>query len=292
MHAPAPSTARRAAGPGPSAGIGHLQLLAASLALAGAGALASDDLPQALPPEQEAVAITAAETTGRAIFEHDRAAAVATDVAMAERAFKRDRRVRGWVTEARDEGIAVTFIDETPSALYRVMVSPAGKAGPLQALDAPEALSPYEAGASAARATALATPFQPCAKTYNTVVLPVESGAEGAENVEGGWVVYLLPGTTRHDTVPIGGTYRMEVRDGALVSQRAFTRSCISLQRGPDTASMMITHLLDALPTEAHVHWSLWAGTPMYVSTPPAGSLWNIQLGVIRKLEKKGDGEP
>lgn len=286
MHAPAPSAARRAIGPIPPIRIGPLRLLAAGLALACAGALASDDLPQALPPDQEAAAITAAETTGRAIFEHDRAAAVATDVAMAERDFKRDRRVRGWVTEARDEGIAVTFIDQAPSALYRVMVSPAGEAGPLQALDAPEALSPYEAGASAARATALAAPFQPCAKSYNTVVLPATDGADG------GWFVYLLPGTTRHDTVPIGGTYRMEVRDGAVVSQRAFTRSCISLQRGASTASMMITHLLDPLPTEAHVHWSLWAGTPMYVSTPPAGSLWNIQLGVIRKLDRNGDGDP
>ena len=30
---------------------------------------------------------------------------------------------------------------------------------------------------------------------------------------------------------------------------------------------MMITHILDPVPTEAHVHCSLWADTPMYVST-------------------------
>jgi hypothetical protein len=47
----------------------------------------------------------------------------------------------------------------------------------------------------------------------------------------------------------------------------------------------MITHLLDAVPTEAHVYWSLWAGTPMYLSTPPTGGLWAIESGAIRKIE-------
>lgn len=248
-------------------------------------AAANDDLPQALAPEQEALAITAAETIGRAIFEHDRAAAVATDAALAQRAFKRDRRVRGWLTEAREDGIAVTFIDQTPSALYRVMVSPTGQAEPLLALETPEPLSSREAGAAAARAVALAASFQPCSKTYNTVVLPLQAGAGD------GWIVYLLPGTTRHDTVPIGGTYRMEVRDGAVVSQRAFTRSCIALNRGPKVGAMMITHLLDPVPTEAHVFWSLWAGTPMYLTTPPAG-LWSIERGVIREVETDDEAEP
>src|SRR5690606_27770445 len=57
----------------------RIALAGAMLALAGFPALAGDD-PSA--------AIAAAEKTGRAIFEHDRAAAVATDVAMAQRAFK------------------------------------------------------------------------------------------------------------------------------------------------------------------------------------------------------------
>jgi hypothetical protein len=254
-------------------------LACAALLFVCLAAAANDDLPQALPPDQEARTIAAAEATGRAIFEHDRAAAVATDVALAQRAFKRDRRVRGWLTEATEDGIAVTFIDQTPSAIYRVLVSPAGKPGPLLALEAPEPLSALEADAAAARAAALAAPMQPCSKHYNAVVLPSEAGAGS------GWIVYLLPGTTRHDAVPIGGTYRIEVRGGAVVSQRAFTRSCIALNRGPKVGAMMITHLLDAVPTEAHVYWSLWADTPMYVSTPPADGLWAIESGAIRKIE-------
>ena len=257
---------------------------AVMLALASLPVFAVDDpheeFPEAPDASTSASLIAAVETTGRTIFEHDRAAAAATDVAMAQRAFKRDRRVRGWLTEARDGGIVVTFIDDTPSALYRVLLSADGEPGSLLALDSPEPLSDFEAGAATARRVALESGFQPCSKTYNTVVLPDET-------VDGAWVVYLLPGTTRHNTVPIGGTHRVEVRDDAVVAQRAFTRTCITLSRSAKTAAMMITHILDPMPTEAHVHWSLWAETPMYVSTEEG--VWAIEEGRLRSLDDNED---
>lgn len=255
-------------------------LAGAILALASLPVFAADD-PHEAPPDASvpAAAIAAAETSGRIIFEHDRAAAVATDVALAQRAFKRDRRVRGWLTEPTDGGIMVTFVDGTPSALYRVQVSAGGEPGPLLALDAPEPLSDFEAGAATARRVALESEFQACSKTYNTVVLPDETAA-------GTWKIYLLPGTTRRDEVPVGGTHRVEVRDGVVTAQRGFTRSCITLSRGPKVAAMMITHILDPMPTEAHVYWSLWAETPMYVATEDG--LWAIEEGRLRAL---GDDE-
>lgn len=246
-------------------------LAGAFLALTGFPALAGDD-PSA--------AIAAAEATGRAIFEHDRAAAVASDVAIAQPAFKRDGRVRGWLTEAKDSGIVVTFIDETPSALYRVLVSADGEPSPLLPVEAPGPLTEAEAGAALARRVALQSDFAACSKTYNTVVLPDASE-------EGAWVVYLLPGTTRSDEVPIGGTYRVEVRGGAVAAQRPFTRSCITLSRGSEGGAMILTHLLDPVPTEAHVHWSLWAGTPMYVGT--SNGMWAIEEGRVRRLSEKDD---
>lgn len=255
-------------------------LVGAALLLAGLTAAANDELPQALPPEEEAIAIAFVERTGREIFEHDRAAAVATDALMAQRKSRRDRRVRGWVTEARADGIAVTFVDGTPSALYRVLVPISGEPGPVAALDAPEPLSPYESGAVAARNAAMAASFEPCSKDYNTVVLP--SAPDTIEH----WVVYLLPGTKRDNEVPVGGTYRMEVQGGAVTSQRAFTRSCISLPTGREPGALMITHLLDPVPTEAHVHWSLWAGKPIFVITPPAGTIWGIEHGAVRKMDR------
>lgn len=263
-------------------------LASAVLALGCLPALAADDLPQALPAAEEAAAVTAAERTGREIFQHDRAAAVATDALMAQRRSRRDRRVRGWVTGAQADGIAVTFVDATPAAIYRVLVSASGQAGPLVALEAPEPLAPFEAGAVAARDAAMAAPFAACSKDYNTMVLP--SAPDAADR----WIVYLLPGTKRSDEVPLGGTYRMEVEGGAVTSQRAFTRSCISLpkrrRRGSGTGALIVTHLLDPVPTEAHVHWSLWAGVPMYVMTAPEGAIWAIEDGTIRKLEDDEEG--
>jgi hypothetical protein len=70
---------------------------------------AEESLPKELPPEQEVAAIQSAETTGLSIFRHDQAAAVATDAAFKLRAFKKDKRVRGWITEERDGQIVVTF---------------------------------------------------------------------------------------------------------------------------------------------------------------------------------------
>jgi len=197
------------------------------------------------------------------------------------RQFKKDKRVRGWVTEEQQDGIVVTFIDQTPAALYRISVSKEGVAGPVAALEEPAPLTVYEFGAATARAVALASKFEPCSENYNSVVLP-SAGAHGAN-----WVVYLLPGTTKHNVVPVGGTYRMEVNGSKVISQRGFTRTCIALQADPEAVGLMITHLLDPIPTEAHVFWSMWAKKPIYVATPPEGTIWIVDGDKISLVERK-----
>lgn len=249
---------------------------------------AEEPLSQELPPEQEAAAIRMAEATGLDIYRHDHAAAVATDAARKLRKFKKDKRIRGWITEEQQDGIVVTFIDQTPAALYRTMVSGDGVSGPVTAYQSPVALSEYEAGAAAARKAAMESQFQPCTQNYNPVVLP--RVALLPVTPESGWVVYLLPGTTKTDVVPIGGTYRMEIDGSGVVNQRGFTRTCISLQNDPRAVGLMITHLLDPIPTEVHVFWSLWVGKSMAVATPPHGSVWMIEDGRI-KLIRRGEAK-
>lgn len=257
------------------------QILALVLSAASLSTFADDALPKELPPDQEASALRAAENSGVAIYRHDRAAAVATDAALKIRQFKKDKRVKGWITEEQGGQINVTFIDQTPSALYRISVSGNGAAGPVTVLEEPAPLSAYESGAAAARTAALGSKFQPCSDSYNSVVLP------SAGSTENSWVVYLLPGTTKHNVVPIGGTYRVEVSGSAVVSQRGFTRTCIALQTDPKAVGLMITHLLDPTPTEAHVFWSIWAKKPMYVATPPNGTVWAVDGNTIRLVERK-----
>lgn len=240
----------------------------------------ADEAPlQGLPLEQEAALLQSAETTGAIIYLHDHAAAVATDAALKLKAFKKDKRIGGWITELRQGRINVTFVDRTPAALYRIEVSENGVAGPVIALDSPAPLSEYEQGAATARAAAMASDIQPCSSRYNSVVLPSSATADG------NWMVYLLPATTKSSVVPLGGTYRMEVSGSTVTAQRGFTRTCITLQNSPRTAGLMITHLLDPIPTEAHVFWSLWAKQPMYVAVVNGG-LWGIENGKIRMLER------
>ena len=258
-------------------------LLALAIGLSCASAIASDSVPKQLPPEQEAAAIRSAEATGLAMYRHDHAAAVATDAAFELPAFKSDNRVKGWVTEEHQGEIIVTFVDQTPSALYRVVVSKDGLAGPVMALKPAAPLNDYERGAVTARATALTLKFRPCSSSYNIVVLP-NTGKPGD------WVVYLLPGTTKNNVVPIGGTYRVDVSGSTIISQRSFTHTCIALQTVPNEVALMITHLLDPVPTEAHVFWSLWAKLPMYVATPPNGTIWLVDHGKIKLVQRKPGG--
>ncbi|HSX60314.1 MAG TPA: hypothetical protein VLF18_08955 [Tahibacter sp.] len=255
------------------------QLLAVSLALAGSCAFAEGRLPAELPPAEESAALAAAASTGATIYRHDQAASVATDAARAVRKFKKDKRVKGWVTEQRGDAIVVTFIDSTPAALYRVPVTQ-GVAGEVEIAEAPAPLSAFESGAASARSSALASTFQPCATTYNPVVLP---GSNASED----WIVYLLPGTTKNTLVPLGGTYRFSIKDNQVASQRGFTRTCVALETGPNVEALMVTHLLDPVPTEVHVFWSLWARKPIYISTPPGGTLWSIDGDKIRLVERK-----
>ena len=93
--------------------------------------LAQQDVPVPMDDARIAQAILDAEATGRAIYLHDQAAAVASDAVMELKAFRQDGkqgRLGGWITEQRDEGIVVTFLssDAVPRARYRVTVSSEG----------------------------------------------------------------------------------------------------------------------------------------------------------------------
>jgi hypothetical protein len=255
---------------------------------------AADSVPQELPPQEEQAALRRAEVTGLAIYKHDHAAAVASDALGALGILKSDKRLRGWITEAQGEGILVTFIsgdaNETPQALYRISVSGQGEVtGPPQELKTPQVLTEFERGAASARIFAKEYSFQPCAEHYNTIVLPADSSASP------NWVVYLIPATTDALRVPLGGAHRLELDATGqhLINERGFTRSCVVLGDPKGDAKkrpvgLFTTHLMDPVPTEIHVFWNLWVGIPLYISTPPNGTVWGIEKGHI-SLVRRGE---
>ncbi len=112
-------------------------------------AVAQDDTPPRMDDAQIAQAILDAEATGRAIYLHDQAAAVASDAVMENKAFRQDGkqgRLGGWITEQRDAGIVVTFLssDAEPRARYRVTVDSEGRViGDIEALAESAALTPH-----------------------------------------------------------------------------------------------------------------------------------------------------
>jgi len=101
-------------------------------------------------------------------------------------------------------------------------------------------------------------------KPFNSIVLPAE--------IEGGPVrVYFLTPQTSTDTIPFGGHYLIEVdAAGRSAPIRKFTNSCISVAtKQPDGKSLglLITHLLDPVPTEIHGFSAMAARIPVYVGT-------------------------
>lgn len=88
--------------------------------------------------------------------------------------------------------------------------------------------------------------------------------------------------------IPAGGTHRLEIDETAthLVWRRAYLRTCVALQDDPKAVSIMMTHLLDAISTEAQVFWGLSAGKSLKVLTPPNGTLWEIKGGKISLIER------
>ncbi len=265
---------------------GAMLLLGIALAQS---ARAQDDGHAATDDAQTVQTLLEAEATGRLLYRHDQAAARATDAVMELEAFRQDSkqgRLGGWISEARGDGIVVSFLssEAIPRARYRVEVSGDGRVnGEVQALPEPATLTDRERAAAQARSTAAAATFEACSRSYNSVVLPAPRAPEG------GWTVYLLPGTTQHGIVPIGGSYRFDLDASGtrLLRQRGFTRSCIVLDNPREAEALMVTHLLDPAPTEVHVFWSLWADKPLYVGT--SAGTWSIEQGHVRLVERSKD---
>src|SRR5690349_24950432 len=75
------------------------------------------------------------------------------------------------------------------------------------------------------------------------------------------------------DAFPFGGHYLIPVDpSGRAGAARRFAKTCIEIGRlpgasGSEPAALVISHLLDPIPTEIHVFSSLVARLPVFVAT-------------------------
>lgn len=212
---------------------------------------------------------------GRQLYLHERALAAAFQRAHGSATFRADARVVTAVTEqSGDTRINVIFVDDGPAALYRVEIDvESNRPGPLDVFARPARLDRYARQALAARTQALAAGVDTCGRDPRIIVLPDDSAP-------GRWQVYMLPQAQDGESIPVGGSHRIDTDGRAVLAQHAVADTCITLDRGPQSIGVMVAAMPgEPAPSEAHVFWSLWAALPMYVGTDTG--LWSINDGAI-----------
>src|SRR6218665_3412790 len=97
---------------------------------------------------------------------------------------------------------------------------------------------------------------------------------------------------------PFGGHTRATFSaSGELLSQRAFTNTCIALSDRPpegssEVSALVITHLLDPIPTEIHVFMSIWMRMPVFVSTGDPMRVWEVNGDHISLVDTRPPPHP
>jgi len=227
---------------------------------------------------------------GRLIYALDRAAWVTTDDLRQHVRDPAAAGVRGWTVERDGSAFVVTFFTgerDARAALYRARVEnnrvvsrevfAEGARPPLTA--------PQLRLADARRAIGLMNQ-RPCTNApFNAVVIPPDTA-------DGPTEVYALTAQTETGSYPFGGHFLGTISSaGELLSQRAFTRSCLNIQPqappGGQPAALMVTHLLDPTPTEIHVFVSIWVGLPVYVGI--GGRAWEVtgeRIGLVERSSR------
>lgn len=117
-----------------------------------------------------------------------------------------------------------------------------------------------------------------CSENLNSVVLEDEEG----------WNVFFLTPPTEPGVIPIGGAQRLLVsQDGkSVLEHEHYSKSCMNLQpQGDDVDALMMTHIVDEIPSPVHVFTSLSYDYPLYVAT--SLGLWTVIDGDIEEVKDK-----
>ena len=191
--------------------------------------------------------------------------------------------IGGWIVDGDKHKPTAIFYDksEQPKAVYIASFDEDGEKLVSSRLLGPgddRTIAPDRlkliAARNAGRAAFAAAKLPRCSESpYNTVVLPPETPG-------GPTLVYLLTPQTQKDNYPVGGHYLIEIAaDGTAGAPRPFTKSCIALGApdGKKPVALVVSHLLDPVPTEIHVFTMRAARLPLYVATSQNGKIWAIE---------------
>jgi hypothetical protein len=223
----------------------------------------------------EAAAVQLALDRAQRLYAYDQAAWHTTDALTAEVPEEARRTIRGWVVTPEGDDYRVTYYSGAPGAPHRAVYSAVWtggaevRDGQLRS-EGDSGLSPEETRLAAASDAVAEDGRLRCAdRRFNRVVLP---GADGVD------LVYLLTPQTKTGSIPLGGHYRAEVKDGKLVSERAFSKACLDMPIEQKAEALVVSHLLDPTPTEIHVFSVFAAKKPIYVITVTNDRIWAAEI--------------
>jgi hypothetical protein len=275
------------------------------LLLVGCGPSASSPPPASSPPAKsgesegmpmppELVAdVERSCVIGRQLYVLDRAAALGTDVLMANVPDAQSRGVAGYLPLREGDASGrpvdsylVSFFtaEDPPKIAYEVRIAPNQKPEFL-AYAPPKQATPgfYLLALSRQRAiSALPVSEQP----INPVVLP------GDVDGKPGVLVYLLAGTKKPDVAVFGKHFRALVAlDGKSVSSLVpLTNTTLEVPtrdpNGKPVEALVVSHFVTAYPLETHVFTSLLWKTPIYVGT--SRGVFRVDGDDITFLGEKG----
>lgn len=243
--------------------------------------------------ETEAALVQRALDRGTLIYAYDRAAWLATDD-LETKLPDYAGRVGGWIVDGPANAPQLVFFDRDaadPKIVYVADFKGTELISSRLLTEADDrsltrARKAMVAARQAALNLAVVREAMFCSKAVpNTVVLPpAERG--------GSTLVYLLTPQSTLRSIPMGGHNLVEVSaDGKAGKPRPFTKSCMEMPikavDGKQPTSLIVTHLLDPVPTEIHVFSSLAAGLPIFVSTTKGKRLWAVEGGRIEIIDPK-----
>jgi hypothetical protein len=255
-----------------------LMRLAGAIVLALAVPAAAQDNQTPPPSPEEIAAMQLALDRGQLLHEYDQAAWHTTD-AMNEDIDPGASGVNGWVVTPRNDGWLVTYWKRDGNGFAGVYSAVwtgrrvkdravlEGSAGRLS-----EGQVRQIRALQAVDVSGLAR----CADApFNAVVIP--NGEDGEI------LVYVMTPQTSANALPFGGHYRFTVRDGVVIEQRSFTRSCLNVAlEGPEGSdelvAVTVSHLLDPVPTEVHVFSVFAARKPVFVATTANERVWVAEI--------------
>jgi CBS domain-containing protein len=227
---------------------------------------------------------------GRLLFALDRAAWVATDDMMERIGDPQGAGVRGYVVDRDASGLVAIFYardGERYVTAYRARIGSRGVQDPQVFAGAarPE-LTPGQSRLARALEWVRSNMqgFPGCIRQpFNVAIVPPAT-ADGPIDV------YVMTPQVDDKSVPLGGHYRVTLNSaGQEVSRRSFARTCLMVPlriEGPATVGgLMVSHLLDPVPTEVHVFSSMAVNIPIFVIIPEPRSLWQVSGTQIELME-------